>query len=585
MRLYLRLLVFLKPYWPRLVAALLCAGIVSLSTAAYAWLVKPVLDDIFIRKDQFMLFILPVVILIVTVIKSLSQYGKGYLMRYVGSKSIADVRERLYERIILLPIGFHSNNATGRMISRVINDVGVMQSGMSGAIKDLFQQTITLIALFFVIFYQNWRLAIMSILVFPFAYITIVKMGKRLKRISHSSQERMSDLTTLLQETLSGIRIVKAFGMEDYEVRRFSGKNLEYFKRIMKAGKVSEVSSPLMEVIGAIGAVIIIWAGGYEVINGRMTPGAFFSFMTACWLLYAPVRQLGTANNEIQQALAAAERVFKVMDEETEIGRDTGRTEIVSVRGMIEFRSVHFRYDGLDEGILSDINLKVKVGEIIAIVGSSGSGKTSLLNLLPRFYEPTKGSIFIDGIDIKDITIPSLRRHIGIVGQETFLFDDTITNNIAYGRNGVGTDEIVKAATAAYAHQFIKKLPKGYDTMIGERGSRLSGGERQRLAIARAILKNPPILILDEATSSLDTESEYMVQKALLNLMEGRTTFVIAHRLSTIQHADTIIVIEKGRIIEQGKHKELLEMKGAYCRFYQMQFVNDGRDEYGGAGI
>ncbi|MEK7870866.1 MAG: ABC transporter transmembrane domain-containing protein, partial [Nitrospirota bacterium] len=509
-----------------------------------------------------MLFILPVIILAVTVLKSLSQYGKGYLMRYVGGRSIADIRERLYERIISLPIGFHSNNATGKMISRVINDVGVMQSGMSGAIKDIFQQTVTMIALFFVIFYQNGRLAIIAILIFPFAYFTIVKMGRRLKRISRSSQERMSDLTTLLQETLSGIRIVKAFGMEDYEVRRFSNKNSEYFQRIMKGVKVSELSSPLMESIGAVGAVAIIWAGGYEVIQGRMTPGAFFSFLTACWLLYAPVRQLGTANNEIQQALAAAERVFHVMDEETEIGRDTGKQGISSVKEAIEFRSVCFRYGGIEEGILSDINLNVKAGEVIAVVGSSGSGKTSLLNLLPRFYEPTSGSILIDGVDIRDITIPSLRGQIGIVGQETFLFDDTVRNNIAYGRVDVGMEEIISAANAAYADQFIKGLPDGYDTMIGERGNRLSGGERQRLAIARAILKDPPILILDEATSSLDTESEYMVQKALFNLMQGRTAFVIAHRLSTIQHADKIIVIDKGRIVEEGSHGELLRRKG-----------------------
>ncbi len=565
-------------------AAFLCAGIVALSTAGYAWLVKPVLDDIFIRKDQFMLFILPVIILAVTVLKSLSQYGKGYLMRYVGSRSIADIRERLYERIILLPIGFHSNNATGKMISRVINDVGVMQSGMSGAIKDIFQQTVTMIALFFVIFYQNGRLAVIAILIFPFAYFTIVKMGRRLKRISHSSQERMSDLTTLLQETLSGIRIVKAFGMEAYEVRRFSSKNSEYFQRIMKGVKVSELSSPLMEAIGAVGAVAIIWAGGYEVVQGRMTPGAFFSFLTACWLLYAPVRQLGTANNEIQQALAAAERVFHVMDEETEIGRDTGKQGISSVKEAIEFRSVYFRYDGIEEGIISDINLNVKAGEVIAVVGSSGSGKTSLLNLLPRFYEPTSGSILIDGVDIRDITIPSLRGQIGIVGQETFLFDDTVRNNIAYGRVDVGMEEIISAAIAAYADQFIKGLPDGYNTMIGERGNRLSGGERQRLAIARAILKDPPILILDEATSSLDTESEYMVQKALFNLMQGRTAFVIAHRLSTIQHADKIIVIEKGRIVEEGSHEELLRRKGAYHRLYQMQFMNDKDGSYGYAG-
>lgn len=565
-------------------AAFLCAGIVALSTAGYAWLVKPVLDDIFIRKDQFMLFILPIIILAVTVLKSLSQYGKGYLMRYVGGRSIADIRERLYERIISLPIGFHSNNATGKMISRVINDVGVMQSGMSGAIKDIFQQTVTMIALFFVIFYQNRRLAIIAILIFPFAYFTIVKMGRRLKRISRSSQERMSDLTTLLQETLSGIRIVKAFGMEGYEVRRFSSKNSEYFHRIMKGVKVSELSSPLMESIGAVGAVAIIWAGGYEVIQGRMTPGAFFSFLTACWLLYAPVRQLGTANNEIQQALAAAERVFHVMDEETEIGRDTGKQGISSVKEAIEFRSVYFRYVGIEEGILSDINLNVKAGEVIAVVGSSGSGKTSLLNLLPRFYEPTSGSILIDGVDIRDITIPSLRGQIGIVGQETFLFDDTVRNNIAYGRVDVGMEEIISAAIAAYADQFIKGLPDGYNTMIGERGNRLSGGERQRLAIARAILKDPPILILDEATSSLDTESEYMVQKALFNLMQGRTAFVIAHRLSTIQHADKIIVIDKGRIVEEGSHGELLRRKGAYHRLYQMQFMNDKDGSYGYAG-
>ncbi|MCG3115694.1 MAG: ABC transporter ATP-binding protein/permease [Candidatus Manganitrophus sp. SA1] len=555
-------------------AAFFCSAMVSLLTAAYAWLVQPVVNDVFIRKDGFMLKILPVAIILVALLKGLFNYGQAYLVRYVGSRIIAGIRKDLYHHIVLLPIGFHAKNATGKLMSRVINDVGIMQTAVSTVVKDLFQQSLTMVALTGVIFYQNWQLGLMAILAMPLATYPLIRVGRRLRKVARAGQEKIGDLTSILQETFSGIRIVKAFGREDFETERFDKKNMNYFKNVMRATSVSELTSPMMETLGSVGAAAIIWYGGYQVITGQMDAGAFFSFMTAAMLMYAPMKGLSSANNILQQALAAAERVFTILDQKNERELDLGRRLVPSLHGEIEFREVSFQYDGIRSAALSNISLKARPGEVIALVGSSGAGKTTLVNMIPRFYEPQGGTILIDGIPIQEINLGSLRSQIGIVSQEVVLFDDTVRWNIAYGLDHVSDEEVVRAAEAAYAHLFIGKMPKGYDTVLEKGGANLSGGERQRLAIARALLKNPPILILDEATSALDAESEFIVQKALVNLMKNRTTFVIAHRLSTVQRATCIIVVDQGRIVEMGRHEDLMQRDGPYRKVYQMQFLH-----------
>jgi len=572
MKLYLRLLKYLKPYRWILTGAVFCSAMVSLLTAAYAWLVQPVVNDVFIRKDGFMLKILPAAIIAVAFLKGLFNYGHAYLVRYVGSRVIAGIRRDLYHHIVLLPIGFHAKNATGKLMSRVINDVGMMQTAVSTVIKDLFQQSLTMVALTGVIFYQNWRLGLMAVLAMPLATYPLIRVGRRLRKVARSGQEKIGDLTSILQETFAGIRIVKAFGREDFETERFDKKNMNYFKNVMRATSVSELTSPMMETIGSVGAAAIIWYGGYQVITDQMDAGAFFSFMTAAMLMYAPMKGLSSANNTLQQALAAAERIFTILDQKNERELDAGRRLVPTLQGEIEFREVSFHYDGIRSAALSNINLKARPGEVIALVGSSGAGKTTLVNMIPRFYEPQSGTILIDGIPIQEINLSSLRSQIGIVSQEVVLFDDTVRWNIAYGLDHVTEEEIIRAAEAAYAHLFIGKMPKGYDTVLEKGGANLSGGERQRLAIARALLKNPPILILDEATSALDAESEFIVQKALVNLMKNRTTFVIAHRLSTVQRATCILVVDQGRIVEMGRHEELMRRDGPYRKVYQMQF-------------
>lgn len=572
MKLYLRLLAFLKPYRLHLFGACICGAMVAGLTATNAWLVRPILDEVFINKDRFMLLVLPATIFVLALFKGFFGYGQAYLTRYVGNRIIADIREGLYHHMVLLPVGYHSKNKTGSLISRVINDVGLMQTAVSTVVKDLFQQTLTIIALTAVVFHQNWKLACIAILVIPVTTYPLVRFGRRLRKIARMGQEKVGDLTNILQETFSGIRIVKAFGKEDFETDRFSKKNLNYFQNVMKSTAVSEMTTPVMETISTLGVGIIIWYGGYQVISGLMTPGTFFSFMAACMMMYAPLRSLSTASNALQQALAAAERVFSTWDEKNELELDSGTHVLSTVQGAVEFRDVSFHYDGLSSSALSHINLKVKPGDIIALVGSSGAGKTTLVNLIPRFYEANEGVILVDGIPIQEIKLTSLREQIGIVSQEVVLFDDTIRWNIAYGSDAVSDDKIREAAEAAYAHLFITKMPNGYNTVIEKGGGNLSGGERQRLAIARALLKNPPILILDEATSALDAESEFVVRKALMELMKNRTTFVIAHRLSTVQKATCIVVIDKGQIVEMGRHEELVRREGPYKRLYQMQF-------------
>ncbi len=572
MKQFLRLIGYLKPYRVRLAAAFVCAALVAGLSGAYAWLVRPVLDGIFINKDETLLIVLPLAILAVAVLKGVFSYGQNYLMNYVGNQVITDIRQALFGQLLRLPVGFHDANTSGRLVSRVVNDVNLMANAVAGVLKDIFQQGLTFLAMLGVIFYQNWELAALSIVVIPLSVYTMVRMGQRLRNLATRGQERIGDMASLLQESLAGIRMVKAFGREETETLRFKASNKAFLQTTMKAIQVSSLGSSHMEVIGVIGVAGIVWYGGYLVIHDAMTPGSFFSFLAAMFMAYTPIRKLSGANNTIQQALSAAERVFEVLDLDTEQDRDRGHVELSPITRALEFKGVTFRYErhGLDA--LSDIDLSIRAGETVAFVGSSGSGKTTLVSLVPRFYEPTEGRILIDGVDIRDCTLRSLRAQIGIVSQDVVLFDESVAVNIAYGRPEATREEIVQAAKLAYAHEFIERLPSGYDTLIGERGVKLSGGERQRLAIARAILRDPAILILDEATSALDTESERVVQMALSNLMKNRTTLVIAHRLSTIQNADRIVVLDRGRIVEIGSHETLLLQNGPYKRLHAMQF-------------
>lgn len=567
-----RLMRYVRPYRTRFVAAFACSGLVALLSAVYAWLVKPVLDGIFIEKNEELLLVLPLVLLGVALLKALLSYGVGYLMAYVTNRVIADIRQELFQHLIRMPVGFHDTNTSGRLVSRVVNDVGLMASAASNVLKDIFQNALTFLAMVGVIVYQNWKLAGLSAIVIPLSALTMVRVGKRLRKLATSGQERMGDMSSTLQETLAGIRMVKAFGREEAEAERFKTYNGAFLATTLKSNQVWSIGSSHMEVIGVIGVAGIIWYGGYLVIHEVMTPGALFSFMAAMFMAYTPIRKLAGANNIIQQALAAAERVYDVMDLETEQSKDRGTVALTGIRQGIEFQGVSLRYESQTVPALTGVDLSIKSGEVVALVGGSGGGKTTLVSLLPRFYEPTEGRILLDGLPLTSYTLRSLRTHIGIVSQEIVLFDDTISRNIAFGHTGAGQSAIEQAAKAAYAHEFILRLPEGYETIIGERGVKLSGGERQRLAIARAILRDPPLLILDEATSALDTESERIVQLALTNLMKNRTTVVIAHRLSTIQNADRIVVLDRGTIVETGSHEELLRKGGMYQRLHAMQF-------------
>jgi subfamily B ATP-binding cassette protein MsbA len=572
--LYLRLLAYLKPLKLRMTAAVLAMLGVSVLTASLAYLVKPVLDDVFFGKKEQMLYLLPPLVVILYLVKGVLSYTHNYQMSYVGNSIVTRLRDQLFGALQRQPLAFFDGEATGVLMSRLTYDVNLLQDAVTRAITSFFKDSFTVAGLTAVIFYREWRLAFLAMAVFPLAVLIIVHLGKRIRRISHQSQVANSHLYTVLQESLIGQRIVKAFAREDYEEQRFFEANWDYFRTRMRLNATREFSPPTMELLGSFGMAGIIFYGGYAVIQGTSTPGTFFSFLAALLMLYQPIRSLSGVQNTVQEGLAAAVRVFGLMDLEPEIKDAPGAVTLPTLKSEILFREVTFAY-AEDRPVLQDINLRVGRGEVVALVGPSGAGKSTLLNLLPRFYEVSAGAILIDGEDIRGVTLASLRGQIGVVTQQTILFNDTVRRNVLYGRLDADQAALIAALKAANAQDFVLALPQGLDTLIGEQGVRLSGGERQRLAIARALLKDPPILILDEATSSLDSESEREVQQALDCLMSGRTTLVIAHRLSTVRNAHRIVALEGGRIVETGTHADLLAAEGLYRRLYEMQFAHE----------
>ena len=564
-----------RPHWQRLAGAMICMSLVAGATAANAWLMQPALDDVFLNNDRLMLVLIPIAVLAIALIKGGASYGQAVLMNYVGQRIIADIQTGMFGHLMRADLSFFHATSTGRLISRFTNDVQLLRNAVSTALTGIIKDFLTVIFLIGVMVYQDWLLAIVALVLVPMAFMPIVSIGRRMRRVSTNTQIEMGQLTTLLDETFQGARHIKAYGMEDYETSR-AGKSVEaIFRLLQKAVRVRALSHPIMETLSGAAIAVVIFYGGSQVIAGTTTPGTFFSFIAALLMAYQPLKSLANLNANLQEGLAAAERVFQLLDIEPEIRDRPNASALGVTAGRIQFDNVEFAYTP-DKPALGGVTLEVPGGKTVALVGPSGAGKSTILNLIPRFYDVDRGSLTIDGTDIREVTLASLRARIGLVSQEITLFDDSVRNNIAYGRPGAEESEVIAAAKAAAADTFIRTLPDGYDTMVGEHGVTLSGGQRQRLAIARAMIKDAPILLLDEATSTLDSESERQVQTALTSLMRGRTTLVIAHRLSTVVNADIIYVIDRGRVTETGTHAELLARNGAYARLYALQFAEEG---------
>jgi subfamily B ATP-binding cassette protein MsbA len=541
------------------------------ASAGLAYLIKPVFDDVLIQHVN--LGLVGSLIVILYAVKGLFSYFATYLMSWVGQRAVMDLRNRLYQHVIRQSVGFFKRKSTGTLISHITNDVEKIQQAVSEALGDLLMQSFALVGYGALLFYYDFWLAVVCLVTAPLAVYPLVTLGRKLRRITDTGLERWRDITNILHEAISGSRIVKAFRMEGFETERFETATTRLFRSNMRITRVVSIMPPIMELVGGLGLAAAIWYGSRSISQEQMTTGEFTSFMAALFMMYTPVKKLSRVNATFQQALSAASRIFAVLDTEQEIQEAPDAVDIPPLAHQIEFREVQFAYDDGEGPALEKVNLVIEAGQVVALVGMSGAGKSTLASLVPRFYDPTGGAVLFDGVDIRKATFSSLRGQIGLVTQEVILFNDTVRNNIAYGLKTIADAEIRKAAAAANALEFIEALPQSFDTVVGEKGSRLSGGQRQRLAIARAILKNPPILVLDEATSSLDAESEALVQQALENLMVNRTTIVIAHRLSTVRRADQIVVIEDGRVQEVGRHDELIRRSSSlYRRLYQLQF-------------
>ena len=603
MRQLTRLLAYLRPYLPHFIGSILLMAVVGLMDAFRILLMGPIIDRVLNPKTpgrSLALFNVPgsqhvvylqdfvpqhfanpltvvaVALVGTALIKGVCDYVGTYLVNHAGFGLITDLRNRLYDTILQRSISFFSRHSTGTLVSTVVNDVEKVQVTLTIALAEFLQQFFTLFFLIAVVIVLGHKLALVLLIFVPFVIFSAGKIGRRVRTTTRKGQDKLADIQNILHESIAGNRIVKAFGMESWESSRFRAAAKKLFRANLKSVAVQAVSSPLMDIIGALAGALLLWVGRNQIKTGAMTAGAFIAFIIAVFRLYDPVRKMAFFNNSFQQALGASQEIFRFIDEEDDIQERPNAIALPAFRERVRFENVSFSYtgaNGSEPEILHHVNLETRAGEVVAIVGSSGAGKTTLVNLIPRFFDVTAGAIKLDGHDIRDVTLASLRAQIGVVTQETILFNDTVRNNVAYGQPHVTEEAVVEAAKAALAHDFILRLPDGYNTIIGEKGLRLSGGERQRIAIARALLKNAPILILDEATSALDTESEALVQGALQNLISGRTVFVIAHRLTTVRHADRIVVLEGGHITDSGTHEDLLTRLGTYRKLYELQFM------------
>ncbi|WP_299378372.1 ABC transporter transmembrane domain-containing protein [uncultured Kiloniella sp.] len=554
--------------------SLIAMAFVAGSTVMLAKQMEPIINDIFLKRQEDLLLPIALGVIGIFFVKGAATYAQSMLMQHVGLEIIATIQEQLFRKLMRADLAYFHEESPGNLVSRFMNDANMLKGVVSNTLTSIGKDTLTAVGLIGMMFYQDWFLATIAFAAFPTAILPIAKTGKRIRKVSTNTQESMGLLTTRLDEAFQGIRHVKAYNMEDHETKRVSETILTVLRLNLKAARTSSILSPIMETLGGIAIAIVILYGGNEVIQGTKDPGSFFAFITALLLAYEPIKKLSKLNANMQTGLAAAHRVYSILDSEPNIKDPSDAKELEITKGDVVFKDVYFNYDD-NTSALEAINLTAKANKTIALVGASGAGKTSILNLIPRFYDVTKGKITFDGQDIRDVNLSSLRQATALVSQEIQLFDDTVRSNIAYGKTDASEEEIIEAAKNAHAHDFILSLPEGYDTQVGPRGSRLSGGQRQRVAIARAMVKDAPVLLLDEATSALDTESERHVQTALNTLMKGRTTFVIAHRLSTVIDADMIYVMDKGKIIEEGTHTQLLKKSGTYAKLYALQFAEE----------
>ncbi len=573
MTLYLRILSYIKPYMHRLLFAMVCTIMAAAGNLYIPWIIKDMIDEVLADKNGTMLNWIAASIIAIFIVRGLFWYGQNYLMSYVGQSVIIDIRAAVFKKLQRLSVSFYDKNKTGTIMSYVTNDVNALQSAMVENTIEMITEGFILIGSVVAMIYLDWRLTLFTVCTFPVVLWFMEFFGKKIRKTGGRIQECTADITSVLQESVASARVIKSFVREDYEVDRFYVENKANFRANMKNAQLMATLTPVVELVAAIGVTMIIWYGGNNVINGTITAGSLVAFLTYAVNISNPIKRLTRVIGNIQKALAAAQRVFMIIDMPEEIAESRDAKQLPEVSGKVEFQNVSFAYN--DKGnVITDLSFSVKPGEVIAIVGPSGAGKSTIANLLPRFYDVNKGDIKIDGHSVREVTLDSLREQVGIVPQETMLFNGSVYNNILYGRLDATKEEIEAAAKAANAHDFIMQLTDGYETKLGDRGVNLSGGQRQRIAIARAILKNPRILILDEATSALDTESERVVQEALDRLMVGRTSFVIAHRLSTVKNADKILVLEKGNLVESGTHDELLALDGLYAHLYKIQYRN-----------
>jgi len=572
---YQRLLAYLMPYRGRLLVAIACMIVMSACVAGLAWLLQPALDDALAPGHSRYIYLIPLGVILLYMVKGTAYYGQTYLMGWVGQRVIHDLRNDLYQRITEQSLAFFSHRKTGELMARISADTLLVQGAVSTAVTSLMRDVVSALFLLAVIFYQDWLLATIAFTVFPLVVYPIIRFGRNMRRATFDGQETLGAMSALIEETISGIRVVKAFAMERYENSRFQRLTDDFFKCQMRVMRVQALSFPIMEMLAGFGIAGVLFYGGVRISSGATTPGALMSFLAALIMLYEPVKRLANANNVIQQGVAAAERVFAVMDEPVAVQEPAEPQAMAPFSQSVALDQVTLHYGDASRKVLDGVSITVARGEVVALVGRSGAGKSSLVNLIPRFMDPVEGAVRIDGVDVRQIGSESLRQQIALVTQEIILFNDTVRNNLAYGYENIDEDRMRDAARAANADGFINGLAEGYDTLVGERGVILSGGQRQRLSLARALFKDAPILILDEATSALDSESEQLVQQAIDSLMKGRTTIVIAHRLSTIRNADRIVVLDQGKVVQQGGHEALLQEGGLYKELYDLQFADD----------